>query len=243
MKKSLIILNGCAIILFSITNVFAQEKFNVSLKNDTVYNNNVVQFICQTKSKDSVSIYSLRSLDNKLQALLIFRYERDTIKFSGTFPYHSARYACLYPKIDILTLLDSYIRNKVMVNGVANLAGLEAYCKERHIVLDRSIEHSSKNPSKRDSVLTARAKADAANQIKFTIYNKAPKPVKVFIGDKPKGGSGRLQLIPAFGELEEHARNTERVFLISDNGGDFKAIAVNESLTKIVINASADGFE
>lgn len=231
------------IILLQCSFSYGQEKQQVTLKNDTVYTNGIPQFICQEKKNEKARIYSLRSMDSKLQGLLIFRMENDTIRFSGTFPYLGLRYTCLYPKIEILTLLDSYIKNKVFVDGKANAEGLAAYCKERELVLDNHIANSTKSPAKRDSILAARAREDAMNQIKFTFHNNAPKPVKVFIGDKPKGGSGRIQIVPPHGDLKEHARKTEKIFLLNDAGDEIKSMAVTDSLKRIVIKASADGFE
>lgn len=224
-------------------NAIAQEKFDVLLRNDTVFNSNVPQFICEHKNKGQLDGYSLRTLEKKLQAVLIVKNDSSGMKFSGSFPTLGLRYACLYPKIEIITLLDSYLRNKVMVNGEASREGLQAYCKERAIPLDTMTTHKKINPATRDSMLIATAKADAASQVKFTFHNNASRPVKVFIGDRPKGGSGRIQVIAPHGDFPEHARKTEKIFLLDDAGNPIKSIAVTDQLTKVVIKASADDFE
>ncbi len=222
---------------------WAQERYDVTYHNDTVFNNNIPQFICQHQAKQNLEGYSLRSLDNKLQALLVVRNDSNKIKFSGSFPRLGFRYVCLYPKIEIITLLDSYIRNKVIVNGMPNLEGLKAYCKERSIPLDSIIARKKMDPAVRDSILIATAKEDAKNQVKFTFHNNAAKPVRIFIGDKPKGGSGRIQVIPPHGDFAEHARKTEKIFLLDDTGNGIKSIAVTDKLERVVIKASADDFE
>ena len=221
----------------------AQELYDVKLINDTVYNHGEPQFICKSRNEKNGSLFSLRNLDNKAEAMLVFISQNDKIKFMGTFPVLQVRYSCLYPKLEIITLMDSYIRNKVFVNGKANLKGLKDYCKERNLVLDTLIARKVQSPMKRDSVMVAHAREDALSQIKFTFHNNASKPVRVFIGNKPKGGSGRIQIIAPHGELNEHARKTEKIFLINDEGEEIKSLSVTDSLKRIVIKESADGFE
>ncbi len=243
MKNTHIKITLVLALVFHITFSNAQAKYDVTLKNDTVYNNGVPQFICNAKGSAKGSFYSLRNLDNKTEAMLILIPEKEKIKFSGTFPLLQVQYSCLYPQMEIITLLDSYIRNKVFVNGHATLIGLQAYCNERGLPLNKIQQRKVQKPGMNDSLMIARAKEDALNQVKFTFHNNANKPVRVFIGNKPKGGSGRVQIIPPHGDLNEHARKTEKIFLLNDAGDEVKSIPVTDSLKRIVIKASVDGFE
>ena len=231
------------VVLINFSCASAQERYDVTLKNDTVYNHGAPEFLCKFKGSVKGDIYSLRTLENKTEAILIiFPQEGNNIKFTGTFTSLNLQYACLYPKMEIVTLMDSYIRNKVFVKGKSNLEGLKAYCKERNLSLD-VMGRKAQSPAIRDSILVANAKADALSQIKFTFHNNSAKPVRIFIGDKPKGGSGRVQIIAPHGDLNEHARKTEKIFLLNDAGIEIKSISVTDSLKRIVINTSADGFE
>ena len=231
------------IAIFQFAFGYAQERYEVVLKNDTVYNHGVAQFLCKFKGSDKGDVYSLKTLENKTAAILIIKPFNENVKFSGTFPLLGVRYACLYPKMEIITLLDSYIRNKVFVNGNVSLEGLQNYCKDRSLSLDKPPVRKAQSPAIRDSTLSANARADAASQIKFTFHNNANRPVRIFIGDKPKGGSGRIQVIAPNGDLAEHARKTEKIFLLNDAGDSIKSIPVTDELKRIVINAAADGFE
>ena len=222
---------------------YAQERYDVKLINDTVYNHDVPQFICKFRSGKKADMYSLRSLDNKTEALLICVPDSNRIRFSGSFTVLNVRYSCFYPTMEISTLLDSYVRNKVFVNGKANLEGLQAYCKERGLALATPPVRKVPNPLTRDSILAANARVDAANQVKFTFHNNASKPVRVFIGDKPKGGSGRIQIIQAHGDFAEHARKTEKVFLLNESGETLQSLSITDSLKRVVIKPTADGFE
>ena len=243
MKSILLKFNLSVLILFISSFAPAQERYDVTLKNDTVYNNGVPQFLCKLRGSNKGDFYSLQTLENKTEAILfIIKQEGNNIKFSGVFTNLNLRYNCLYPKMEIITLLDSYIRNKVFVNGKANLEGIKAYCKERNLVL-QPMGHKTQSPAIRDSILAANAKADALSQVKFVFHNNADKSVRIFIGDKPKGGSGRVQIIVSHGELNEHARKTEKIFLLNDAGDEMKSIPVTNELKRVVINASADGFE
>lgn len=245
MKKN--ILKGIVfcIALFQVSLIHAQQKYEVTWNGDTVYNNAIPQFICKKTAKDSIAVYSLRSMDNKLKALLNLRKENNRIKFTGIFAFPNSvemRYSCMYPEMEIITLLDSYVRNKVFINDMPNLEGLQAYCKERNIVLTQT-EKKRNRPAINDSLMAARARADADSQIKFNFYNKGAEPVRIFIGDKPKGGSGRVQIIASNGNLAEHARKTERIFLLDKQGNEVTSISVTDSLKQVVIKSTADGFE
>lgn len=240
-----ILIKNIILLIFLTSYIFsnAQERYEVTLTNDTIYNHGVPQFLCQGKESKKASVFSLRSFDKTLQGLLIFRFEDDGVNFSASFPYLGVRYARLYTKIEILTLMDSYLRSKVMVNGKANLKGLQAYCDDHGISLVKVPSRKVQRPVMNDTLLIARAKEDALNQVKFTFHNNASKPVRIFIGNKPKGGSGRIQVIAPRGDLNEHARKTEKIFLLNDAGDEIQSIAVTDSLMRIVIKASADGFE
>ncbi len=231
-----------AILLFHFSISDAQERYDVTMSNDTVYNHGDAQFICKFRPGKKGDLYSLRSLDNKTQALFIVQEQTNNWKFSATFTTLNLHYGCLYPKMEILTLMDSYIRNKVFLNGMPNLEGLKAYCKERSLDLV-TMGHKAQSRALRDSTLAANARLDAANQIKFTFHNNADKPVRVFIGDKPKGGSGRIQIIAPHGDLAEHVRKTEKIFLLNDAGDGIKSVPGMDVLPRLVIKSTADGFE
>jgi len=164
-------------------------KNKVTMIGDTVYKNNIPQFNVKSKvmsNKLGAQMYAFYSFDKKTQAILTMTLVNDTIRFTGRFPSLSLIYDCLYPKIEFITLLESYINNKIIVDGKADQKGLEAYCKERNILLREIPIRKVARPgqdAKKDSIMTARALERQAKQFKFNMLNKGKKEVNVFLGD------------------------------------------------------------
>jgi hypothetical protein len=172
----------------SIQLVCAQEKSKVTLVNDTVYMDGKPQYSVKTRySKDSLmQIHSLRSLEGKLEGMLTTTLKNDTMQFVGRFPGPNMAYNCLYPKVSLFTLMESYIHNKVMVNGSASKEGLEKYCKEREIPLRelpvKSVSRPGKDP-KLDSLMAIRTKEHMDKKFTFTLKNNSKEQVSIFMGD------------------------------------------------------------
>src|SRR4051794_3875810 len=102
MKNTLLLL---LILVATSLSASAQEtskgKNKIVISNDTVYNNGVAEFLIHTRTSaknPGMSIYSMYSLDNKAQALLIAKLIKDTIHFSARFPTLNVAYDCMYPK-------------------------------------------------------------------------------------------------------------------------------------------------
>lgn len=175
--------------------VSAQEKAKektkdkITLVNDTVYKNGIGQFTVRTrgsKTNTDLALHTFISFDKKIQAMISMKLVNDTIRFSGRFPEILVAYDCLYPKIDLQTILESYINNKIMVNGIAKKEGLELYCNERNLPLRTIVTRTVSKPgqdAKRDSIMAIRTKERMAKQFKFELANKSNKDVNVFLGD------------------------------------------------------------
>jgi hypothetical protein len=228
MLRIILVLN---LVILCCGTIKAQDS--LVIVNDTVYYKNKAEFICEAKAKTKHPIYFIYSLDKKPQ-IGLYIVDRDSqIQCSAHFSSLRKRYAVLYPKIDIKVLLESYIKNKVLVNGVLDSTGLIAYCKERNIeLLSMDIKKASK-PQMNDSVMAARAKADYESQIVFTIENNSTGNIKVKIGS---ASSNRIVIVKAQEKSEQRARKTEQVCLLDDKNESKSCADVKEGLRSFVVN-------
>ncbi len=221
-------------LISSTLKVNGQVRGEVKLKNDTVFHRNLPAFLCQGQTKAGQSIYFLTSLDKKPQAAIVFSDLDSQIHCTARFSQFLLRYDVLYPKIDISILLESYIKNKVMVGGKADSLGIVAYCKERDIKLTVISGHKMNRPVYNDSIMAQKAREDMAAQIKFTIENNSKNQYKVSIGS---ASTSRTQLINAGSVLEEHARLGEKVCVLDNNSDAIKScLEVKKELKKFLIS-------
>lgn len=167
-----------------ITNASDKNKF--VLRNDSVFSNDKFQFRAIARpSKDSSILYSIKSPDEKLQALLMMKTNADTTIFSARFVQLNISFNCKYPAVTIETICESFIRNKVFVNGIAVKEGVAAYCKERNIPVQdipvRKVERPGMNPQ-RDSIMRQRAIEMQALKVVIPVKNTSTQQVKIFSG-------------------------------------------------------------
>ena len=228
----------CIVFTYSLS---AQEKAKdkVTILNDTVYKNGTPQFVVKTRTSEknpNLSLFTLVSFDKKIQAMLTFKLIDDTTRFMGRFPIAGVTYNCLYPKLDILTLMESYVNNKIMVEGVATKEGLEKYTKERGLTLDpivvRSVSKPGQDP-KRDSLMMARSKERLEKQFKFNLINKSKSEIMIFLGDttaSPNRSKNPKELPFRQGRYEI-VKGMETKELI---GFDGEYVCISDSLHKII---------
>jgi hypothetical protein len=223
------------LILTSLTlKVNGQVRGEVKLKNDTVYHRNRPAFLCVGQTKLGQSLYFLTSLDKKPQAAIVFNDLDSQIRCTARFTQFLLRYDVLYPKIDISVLMESFIKNKVMVNGQADSLGIVAYCKERDIKLSVIRGQKMNRPVYNDSVMAQKAKEDMAAQINFTIENTSENQFKISIGS---AATNRTQLINAGTVMEEHARPGEKVCVLDNKGEIVKScLEVKKESKKFLIS-------
>lgn len=224
----------------STLSAFSQEKFDVKLKNDTIFYNKEPVFLCLSKGNNKRSVHALKNFQNKSFAMINFESVDTALKTTVMLPLIGIGYGVLYPNIEIEILIESFIRNKVIVNANIDTIGLNAYCKERGIQLVPFQVRKVTRPGGYDSVMVARANKDFENQIKFTIVNTSSQNVSVNIGNK---SNNRTLEIPAGNSITEHARVDEKVCLLDNNNQPLVCKTVRVEDKNFTINESGSEFK
>lgn len=219
---------------------YSQEKFDVKLINDTVYNFGKAIYTCKGQIKWPKSFYTLRTFDNKILAFISFEDVDTLLKTIVTFPTINVRYGTLYPKADVTVLLESLFRNRVILNNAVDSVGLNYYCKVRDIEIKKIEVKRAVRPYPTDSASIAKAKLDFESQIKFVLVNASTLQVSVKIGSS---SNNRIQLIPPGGTINERAHVGEQVCLVDKNRIPVTCKTVRASDKKFTVNADATGFE
>jgi hypothetical protein len=215
----------------------AQLRYDVSVKNDTVYNNGIPQFTIKKFDKPLGKVYLFNDLNNVTQTTISFITRDLNVYCFAHFPKLLLKYETLYPMIDINVLIESFVRNKVIVNGIANPAGLTYYCKDRNIPLMPIIKVES---PVNDSLSAQNALKDIASQIKFKVTNKKNLAVKLFIGSK---ASNRTRIVGPGMSINDHARAGERICIIDEEGNPISCTIIDASISQLVINAEGTRLE
>lgn len=243
-KTCLLILAIC----FSLQ-AYSQKNFKVTMRNDSVFNNNVLQFVVTKKSSLDKQLIQLRAPDSSVQAFLIVVLQDDKLRFSGRFVKLDKIYDCLYPKMEMLTLYESYIRSGVFVNGVADLKGLDAYCKERKIEM-RSIEKRKvAKPSERDSILKLNAEERMKNMVQIEISNTSANAMTIMAGTQGGMVNGkrvyrekRQDIIPA-GERRMFTAFIGELICIVAGAEERDCRQVDHSMRQLTILEKGEGFK
>ena len=175
------------IILLAPIMVFAQNDLKIQMRNDSVFANSVFQFRAKVSTfKTGSSSIVIRSSNDSIQASLRMIPHDTLCLFIGRFPQTKLFYECKYPKIEPSVIIESYIKNKIIVNGVASKEGIMAYCKERSITVmddEKVKEQNAKKIHERDSILAIRAKEKLDKQFDFVLKNKSENAIQIFLGD------------------------------------------------------------
>lgn len=221
------------IVLTALTvNAQAQTSGDVKLENDTVFLKGVPQFTCKAMIKKGMSLYTINSLDKIAQASLMLVDRDSTIGCTARFEPLMLKYETIYPKVDISVLIESYIKNNVLINGKVDSLGLALYCKERHVVLV-PMRYKNKNGTPfNDSLMVQRAKEDMASQIVFNIENIKTSSAKVSIGSP---SNNRIKFLAPGQKYDDHARPGEKICLLDNNDKVISCEEVNSKLKSIQI--------
>ena len=154
----------------------------MKLVHDTVFNNDKPIFLCNEDIKPPHLIYFLRNFQRKTMAVVHFEMQDSVLKSSVSFPFLNLRYNVYYPKMEIVTLLESFVRNKIIVNGTIDTIGLKAYCKQRQILMTSMTQRRTIRPTANDSSLGERAKKDYQSQIPIEIINSSYAMISINLG-------------------------------------------------------------
>lgn len=232
--------------------VQAQDKLNITVRNDSVFNDSKFEFFAYEKNAGTKKVVLLYAPDSTLQATLYTILQGDTMIFVGRFSKLNKMYDCRYPAVKPVTLYESYIRNGVMRNGKASLEGLTAYCATRKIELKEMPRRQVARPGvgESDSLLKVRAEEKMKAMVKVEIVNTSGIPVTVMSG-MPAATSreGKRQ----YAEMREEvyapgekktliAFNGEVLCIITADKTEKDCRPVTHALNRLTIAASGDKF-
>ena len=241
---------GVFLLLSLLTN--AQEKFNVEMRNDSVFNNGELQFIAVEKISKENKLIQLKSPDQKLQAMLIVIRQEKKIRFSGRFPQLNLMYDCLYPDMEMFTLYESYIRNKVIVNGVVTEKGLRDYCNSRKLELREIPRRQVAKPGVgvQDSILKARTEERMKARVDIMISNTSGKPVTVTAGrmggtvnGKRNYSEKRQDIIPPGERRNFIAFEGELICIVAGDKSEKDCRVVTHAMKSLTILPEGERFE
>jgi hypothetical protein len=233
------------------SHVNAQKKLNVTMRSDSVFLDKKFQFTAAMRESKSGTLVQMRAPDSSLQAMLVIVPQDTQLRFSGRFAKLDQMYDCLYPKMEMLTLYESYIRNGVMVNGVANEKGLKAYCEERKLELRQIPKRQVVKPgvAGQDSILKARAEEKMKAKVQIEITNNATNPVTVMSGrpgpvkeGKKTYSEKREEVIPAGQKKVFIAFDGELICIVAPDRSEKDCRTVSHEMKSLSIVAEGDAF-
>jgi hypothetical protein len=233
------------------TYVNAQKKLNVTMRGDSVLLEKKFQFTATVRESKSGTLVQMRAPDSSLQAMLIIIPQDTQLRFSGRFAKLDQMYDCLYPKMELLTLYESYIRNGVMVEGVAQEKGLKAYCDERKLELRQIPKRQVAKPgvAGQDSILKARAEQKMKAMVQIEITNSASVPVTVMSGrpgpvkeGKQTYSEKREEIIPAGQKIAFTAFDGELICIIAIDKTEKDCRKVTHEMKSLSIVPEGDAF-
>ncbi|MEP7262927.1 MAG: hypothetical protein ABI772_00440 [Bacteroidota bacterium] len=213
-------------------NVHAQTAGDVKVENDTVYLKGVPQVTCKAKVKNGMSLYVINSFDSVAQATLLLVDRDSVVGCTARFEKLLLKYEVLYTKTDISVIMESYIKNKVIVDGKIDSLGLVAYCNGKKIVLQPMRLKKKGEIPFNDSLLVKRAKDDMASQIFFSIENTQSASAKVSIGSP---SSNRIKFLAPGQKSDDHARPGEKICLLDNNNKVVSCEEISQGLKSIQI--------
>jgi hypothetical protein len=240
------------VLLFANAAANAQEKYKIEVRNDSVFNNSELQFLVNEKTSKGNSLINIKSPDNKLQAILVVVPQEKKIRFSGRFPTLNMMYDCLYPEMEMSTLYESYIRNKVFVNGVVNEKGLRDYCESRKVELRAVPRKQVARPGvgTQDSLLKARTEERMRARVDIMVSNTSKRPVTVMAGRAGESVNGkrnysekRQDVIPPGERRAFVAFENELICIIAGDKTEKDCRVVTHAMKSLTILPEGEGFD
>lgn len=216
--------------------------------------------IVQETQIDKKTAYEvIKTLSGEIIAMLTFTNNADAVYFKGEFPVIAKKYEINYPAgTAIQTILESYNKNKVIVDGNIDLTGLQKYCNDRKFPLNniltpeerkeqeanQQVVYSYSNEKKNKSEPSDNINTDTPlpKNVSFTLKNNSSKNVRIFIGDKPKYGSGRTSWYSGNSSTSEYGTSGNQVCIVDEYDNSISCQTISDGTTRIEINESGTGF-
>ena len=226
--------------LFIVISSYGQENLKITWVNDTVFNYDKALFICKGQTKGAKSLYVIKNMDKKSIAVIMFEELDTVLRTSVNFVTMGLKFNVLYPKIEPIVLLESFVKNKIIIDGSIDTIAVKSYCKEREIPLLNTVTKSAKRPGGFDSLMRASAAATIANSVEFTIVNSTNNLISVKIG---KPSNNRTQLLSAGENFKTRGEAGETICILDKNLQSLGCRTIQKTDTKFVIDKSGKRFE
>ena len=226
--------------LFIVISSYGQENLKITWVNDTVFNYDKALFICKGQTKGVKSLYVIKNMDKKSIAVIMFEELDTVLRTSVNFVTMGLKFNVLYPKIEPIVLLESFVKNKIIIDGSIDTISVQSYCKEREIPLLNTVTKSAKRPGGFDSLMRASAAATIANSVEFTIVNSTNNLISVKIG---KPSNNRTQLLSAGENFKTRGLAGETICILDKNLQSLGCRTIQKTDTKFVIDKSGKRFE
>ncbi len=212
----------------------------------------------ETPLGTSANYVVLKTLAGEIIAKLSFTNNPDKVYFKGDFPTVAKKYETNYPVgTGIQTILESFNKNGIIVAGKIDLVGLQKYCDDRKIALNKILTYDEEQamnanattvlsfPAQSNAGQTAsnNAAAVAAPQmVTFSLKNNSSKTVRIFIGTEPKFGSGSTHTTGGNNLSTEHGKAGDKLCIVDEQDNPISCTTISEGMGRLEINSSGTGF-
>jgi hypothetical protein len=236
--------------LFLSINIHAQVK----LKDGKVYQNDTIIFLYKEQKTDKITTYYEFNRKDKTQLFDVIKTSYMGMKgYRVTFPTIDTYFEVNYGNAAIEEVVTSYINNKIIETDLKiNKSALESYAKTRGIYL-KSLSKlgtlkTSENattytlPSTTGSTTQNTSASSAPSSTSFSLTNTSNQNVKIFIGDKPKYGSGTTGNVSGNSIERRTAKVGDQICIVDASDNPISCMTVTASMGDVVINKSGTGF-
>ncbi len=213
-------------------------------------------YVLETKISPTINYEVIKNLAGEVIAQLTFSKMSGVISFKGEFKTVALSYSISYPEgTTIQTILESYNKNQIIVNDNISAAGLEKYCLDRKIPMQKMLsneEWAAKQKAMEDAAAKAEVKPKSTNNksqtiessiyVSFTLVNNSTNKVRYYIGKEPKYGSGSTNSIGGNTQTSEHGTIGEKFCIVDEHDNPISCNTITEGMGKIEINKGGNGF-
>lgn len=221
-------------------------------------------YVQETKIDKTTMYEVVKNATGDVIAQLTFKNNGDKVYFKGEFRKVSRRYETNYPaNTGIQTVLESYNKNKVIVDSKIDLPGLQLYCDSRQIplvivlsaeeqmaadvVAKKQYEAYKAEQDKKKATTDATNKSTSSAQagakyVSFTLENHSSKSIRFFIGKEVKYGSGSYNNTGGNTISSEHGYVGEKFCIVDDHDNPISCTTITDGMGKVEINSSGTGF-
>jgi hypothetical protein len=205
------------------------------------------------------SYYIVKGVDGRDQAGLTFTSYPGRVFFNARFPALGRFFQANFPAgTTFEKVIASFIQNKVFVDGKPSLPGVQKYCADRGLPLRGDDDPLPERPAapppqfSPPSSWPSRPPSGAGPRqppsptepatVGFTLRNNSSRDVRIFIGSRPKYGSGRTTRATAHSIASEHGIRGDQVCIVDERDNPITCTTLSPGMSSVEINPSGTGF-